>query len=82
MQWGTPGRRNIRLKAEANERRAKRKVAAKKTASAPAASDYICGRCGRVCCSRIGLSSHERKCWSHLKNNKLRYKISSFLKKY
>ena len=31
-----------RLKAEADETRAKRKAAAKKTASAPAASDYIC----------------------------------------
>ena len=53
-----------RLKAGADERRAKRKAAVKKTASAPAASDYICGRCGRVCHSRIGLLSHKRKCWS------------------
>ena len=52
-----------RLKAEADERRAKRKAAAKKTASAPAASDYICGRCR----SRIGLLSHERKCWSQVR---------------
>ena len=56
-----------RLKAEADERRAKRKAAAKKTASAPAASDYICGRCGRVCRSRIGLLSHEMKCWSQVR---------------
>ena len=55
-----------RLKAEADERRAKRKVAAKKSASAQAASDYICGRCDRVCRSRIGLLSHERKCWSQV----------------
>ena len=51
-----------RLKAEADERRARRKAEAKKTASAPAASDYICGRCR----SRIGLLSHERKCWSQV----------------
>ena len=50
-----------RLKAEADERRAKRKAEAKKTA--PVASDYICGRCGRVCRPRIGLLSRERKCW-------------------
>ena len=56
----------IRLKAEADERRAKRKVATKKTASAPATSDYICGRCGCVCLSRIGLLSRERECWSQL----------------
>ena len=44
-----------KLKAEADERRAKRKTAVKKTASAPAASDYICSRCDRICRSRIGL---------------------------
>ena len=47
------------------------KVATKKTASAPATSDYICGRCGHVCHSRIGLLSHERKCWSQV-----RYSVS------
>ena len=56
-----------RLKAEADEKRAKRKAAAKKTASAPAASDYICGRCGGVCRSRIGILSHERKCWTQVR---------------
>ena len=56
-----------RFKAEADEKRAKRKAAAKKTASAPAASDYICGRCGRVGRSRIRLLSHERKCWSQVR---------------
>ena len=56
-----------KLKAEADERRAKKKAAEKKTASAPAASDYICGRCDRVCHSRIGLLSHERNCWSQVR---------------
>ena len=56
-----------KLKAEADERRAKRKAAAKKTASAPAASDYVCGRCDRVCRSRFGLLSHERKCSSQVR---------------
>ena len=51
----------IRLKGEADERRAKRKALAKKSASAPRASDYTCGRCGRVCRSRIGLLSHKRE---------------------
>ena len=47
--------------------RAKRKAAAKKTASAPAASDYTCGRRCRVCRYRIGLLSHGRKCWSQVR---------------
>ena len=54
----------IRPKAETDEKRAQRKAVAKKTALAQAASDYICGRCGRVCRSSSVLLSHERKCWS------------------
>ena len=46
-----------KAEVEADDKRAKRKAAEMKTSSsAPAASDYICGRCGRVCHSRIGLS--------------------------
>ena len=48
----------IKLKAEADAKRAMRKAAAKAVASAPAASGYICGDCGRICRSRIGLNSH------------------------
>ena len=55
-----------RLKAEADEKRAKRKAAAKKTASS-SASEYICGRRSRVCRSRIGLLSRERKYWSQVR---------------
>ena len=51
-----------KLKADIDAKRAKRKAAAKVAASVPAASGYICGDCGRVCRSRIGLVSHQRKC--------------------
>ena len=46
-----------KLKAEADAKRAMRKAAAK-----AAASGYICGDCGRICRSRIGLNSHRWKC--------------------
>ena len=51
-----------KLKVEADAKRAKRKAVVKLAASTPAASGYICVDCGRVCCLRIGLNSHRRKC--------------------
>ena len=53
-----------RLKAEADERRAKRKAAANTAECVPAAYVFVCNGCGRACRSRIGLFSHERKCVS------------------
>ena len=54
--------RERKLRAEADIKKAKRMEAAKVAASVPATSEYICGGCGRVCRSRIGLVSHRRKC--------------------
>ena len=53
-----------RLKAETDERRAKRKAAANTAECVPAAYVFVCNGCGRACRSRIGLFSHERKCVS------------------
>ena len=52
------------LLAEAENRRAKRKIALTSALCAPEASVFACGKCGRACRSRIGLFSHEKKCSS------------------
>ena len=56
-----------RLKAEAVDRRAKRRAAMNKATCVPVACVFVCSGCGRVCRSRIGLFSHERKCLSQLR---------------
>ncbi|PFX23927.1 putative uncharacterized transposon-derived protein F52C9.6 [Stylophora pistillata] len=56
-----------RLKAEADDRRAKRRAAMNKATCVPVASVFVCSGCGRVCRSRIGLFSHERNCLSQLR---------------
>ena len=53
-----------RLKAEAVDRRAKRRAEMNKATCVPVACVFVCSGCGRVCRSRIGLFSHERKCLS------------------
>ena len=45
----------------AEEKRAKRKA---RTSEADPATIHTCVRCGKVCLSRIGLSSHSRRCAS------------------
>ena len=55
-----------RLKAEAVDRRAKRRAAMNKATCVPVACVFVCSGCGRVCRSRIRLFSHERKCLSQL----------------
>ena len=52
-----------RLKAEAVDRRAKRRAEMNKATCVPVACVFVCSGCGRVCRSRIGLFSHERKCF-------------------
>ena len=44
-----------KLNAKLGTKRAKRKAVAKAAASEPVASGYICGVCGHVCHSQIGL---------------------------
>ena len=56
-----------RLKAEAVDRRAKRRAEMNKATCVPVACVFVCSGCGRVCRSRIGLFSHERKCLSQLR---------------
>lgn len=56
-----------RLKAEAVDRRAKRRAAMNKATCVPVACVFVCSECGRVCRSRIGLFSHEIKCLSQLR---------------
>ena len=53
-----------RLKAEADERRAKRKAAVNTAECVPAAYVFVCNGSGCACRSRIGLFSHEQKCVS------------------
>ena len=55
-----------RLKAEADDRRAKRRAAMNKATCVPVACVFVCSGCSRVCRSRIGLFRHERKCLSQL----------------
>ena len=54
-------------KAEAVDRRAKRRAEMNKATCVPVACVFVCCGCGRVCRSRIGLFSHERKCLSQLR---------------
>lgn len=56
-----------RLKAEAVDRRAKRRAAMNKATCVPVACVFVCCECGRVGRSRIGLFSHEIKCLSQLR---------------
>ena len=56
-----------RLKAEAVERRAKRRAEMNKATCVPVVCVFVCSGCGRVCRSRIRLFSHERKCLSQLR---------------
>ena len=56
-----------RLKAEAVDRRAKRRAEMNKATCVPVACVFVCSGCGRVCRSRIGLVSHKRKCLSQLR---------------
>ena len=63
LKWNTAYSQALRAgerkpKAKADIKRAKRMEAARVAASVPAASEYICGGCGRVYRSRIGLVSH------------------------
>ena len=46
----------------AEEKRARRKA---RTSEADPATIHTCVRCGKVCLSEIGLSSHSRRCASH-----------------
>lgn len=56
-----------KLNDEADVKRAKRKAAAKASASVPVESSFSCVVCSRVCQSRIGLISHQRKCLLQLR---------------
>ncbi|XP_066021426.1 uncharacterized protein [Pocillopora verrucosa] len=56
-----------RLKAEAVDRRAKRRAEMNKATCVPVACVFVCSGCGRVCRSRIGLFSHKRKFLSQLR---------------
>ena len=51
-----------KLNEEADAKRAKRKAAAKVTASPPVELSFDCVVCDCVCPSKIGLISHQRKC--------------------
>ena len=64
--WGSTLQRQLKAGEEqiqtlAEEKRARRKA---RTSEADPATIHICFRCGKVCLSRIGLSSHSRRCAS------------------